>query len=133
MIGGQVACRVRVAPVAGAHVAVLPDVPGDHSLGQACPSRVRVDTVIGTDAGESRVLGAAAGCSIGHDTTDRAELHQARRLPTHRSTRGAAVPRLTLVTLDCALFDITKSVAEADAGVYPSWVLHRGDQSWVGE
>ena len=46
-----------------------------HSLGQSCPSRIRVDTVVGTNARESRVLAAAACCSAGHDTTDRAHLH----------------------------------------------------------
>ena len=40
MIGGQVSCWMGVAPVARAHVAVLPDMPGDHAPRQACPSRV---------------------------------------------------------------------------------------------
>jgi hypothetical protein len=70
------------------------------------------------------MLAAASSRSARDDTADRAELHQARRLPAQRSTNAAAVPRLTLVTLDCTLFDITKSVAEVVAGVYSPVVLH---------
>ncbi len=75
VIGGQVSCRVGVALVARAGVAVLPDMPGDHPLGQACPSRVGVDPVVGTDAREPCVLSAATARAAGDDTTDRADLH----------------------------------------------------------
>jgi hypothetical protein len=40
------------------------------------------------------------------------------------------VPRLTPVTLDCTLFDITKSVAEAVAGVYSLAVLRLRGHTW---
>jgi hypothetical protein len=35
---------------------------------------------------------------------------------------------MTLVTLACRALVIKKSVAEVEAGVYPSRVLHLGDQ-----
>ncbi len=96
VVDGQVSSRVGGALVARADVAVLPDVPGDHSLGQARPSWVRVDAMVGTDARESRVLAAAAARSAGHDAADRAELHAvpmstriAARQPAHDSAAHA--------------------------------------------
>jgi hypothetical protein len=44
--------------VARAYVSVLADVAGDHPLGQASLSRVRMDVVVGTDARQPGVLAA---------------------------------------------------------------------------
>jgi hypothetical protein len=110
VIERQVTRRMRrmLGTIARADVAVLADVPGDHPLGQASPSRVRVDVMVGTDARQPRVLAAPTPCSARDDAADRAELH---RLPCLR-----AMPRLTLVTLDCRPLDIA---ARAWAG----WTL----------
>jgi hypothetical protein len=61
--------------IARAHVAVLADVARDHPPGQASPSRVRMDVMVGTDARQARMLAAASSRSARDDTTDRAELH----------------------------------------------------------
>ena len=129
----QVTRRVRRMPgtIARAHVAVLADVARDHPLGQASPSCIRMDVVVGTDARAARMLAAASSRSARDHTADRAELHQARRRPAPRSTNGAAAPRLTLVTLDCTPFDIATSVSETDAAVYSPAVLRLRDQSLV--
>jgi hypothetical protein len=67
--------RRMLGTIARAHVAVLADVARDHPPGQASPSRVRVDVMVGTDARLPGVLGAAATRAAGDDTADRAELH----------------------------------------------------------
>ena len=62
MVERQVTRRMRrmLGTIARAHVAVLADVAGDHPLGQASPSCIRMDVMVGTDARQARVLGAAA-------------------------------------------------------------------------
>ena len=153
MIGGQVSCRMGVALIARAHVAVLPDVPGDHSLGQAGPSRVRVDTVVGTDAREPRVLAAAATRSAGHDTTDRAELHaptsrtvargaapcrpggcgqgsDRRPPPAPRDDRGRTWPETDEEPRVWQVCVTARSVSHVDAAVYSPVVLRLRGQSW---
>ena len=61
--------------IARADVAVLADVAGDQPPGQASPSCIRMDVMVGTDARQARMLGAAATRAAGDDTADRAELH----------------------------------------------------------
>jgi hypothetical protein len=46
--------RRMLGTIARADVAVLADVAGDHPLGQAGPSRVRMDVMVGTDARQAR-------------------------------------------------------------------------------
>jgi hypothetical protein len=60
MVERQVTRRMRrmLGAIARALVAVLADVTGDHPLGQAGPSRVRMDVMVGTHARQSRVLAA---------------------------------------------------------------------------
>jgi len=77
------------------------------------------------------MLGAATAGSAGDHAAHGAELHRSRPLPASRSTNAAAVPPLTLVTLACRALVIKKSVAEAVAAVYPSRVLHLGDQTML--
>ena len=48
---------------------------GRSSAWTAGPSRVRMDVMVGTDARQARMLGAAATRAAGDDTADRAELH----------------------------------------------------------
>jgi hypothetical protein len=67
--------RRMLGTIARADVAVLADVAGDHPLGQACPSCIRMDVMVGTDARQASVLGTAAPRAAGDDTTDRAQLH----------------------------------------------------------
>jgi len=73
----QVARRMRrmLDTITRAYVAVLADVAGDHPLGQAGPSCIRMDVMVGTDARQARMLAAASSRSAGDDTADRAELH----------------------------------------------------------
>jgi hypothetical protein len=58
----QVARRVRrmLGTIARAYVAVLADVARDHPLGQASPSCIRMDVMVGTDARQARMLAAAS-------------------------------------------------------------------------
>lgn len=84
--------------IAWADVAVLADVAGDHPLGQAGPSRVRMDVMVGTDARQPRMLAAASGRSARDHAADGAELHP--------GFVGGSEARLTLVTLNCRPFDI---------------------------
>jgi hypothetical protein len=93
--------------IAWAHVAVLADVAGDHPLGQAGPSRVRVDVMVGTNARQPRVLAAPTLWSACDNAADRAQLHRRRA--------GNLVAGLTLVTLDCRPFDITRIVSRGRA------------------
>jgi len=67
--------RRMLGTIARAHVAVLADVAGDHPLGEAGPSRISVNVMVGTDARQPSVLSAAATRAAGDDTADRAELH----------------------------------------------------------
>jgi hypothetical protein len=106
--------------IAWADVAVLADVAGDHPLGQASPSRVRMDVVVGTDSRQRRVLAAPTPRAAGNHTADRAELH--------RRPAGDLAACLTLVTLDCGLVDIATSVGRVRAAVYPPAVLRLRDQ-----
>ena len=81
------------------------------------------------------VDGAAATGTASDDAADGAELHGSRRTFARRGAGGLA-PRLTLVTLDCTLFDITKSVAEAVAGVHSPvvlrlWCYASGANRWM--
>lgn len=73
----QVMRRVSrmVRAIARADVAVLPDVPGDHPLREARPTRIRVDAVAGTDTRAARMLAAASRGSAGDHAADRAQLH----------------------------------------------------------
>ena len=108
--------------IARAYVAELADVAGDHPLGQADPSRVRMDVMVGTDARQPRVLAAASIRSARDDATDGAELHP--------GLVGHSEARLTLVTLNCRAFDIATSVSEVVAAVYSPTVLRlRGQDS----
>jgi len=113
--------RRMLGTIARADVAVLADVAGDHPLGQAGPSRVRMDVMVGTDAREPRVLAAPTPWSARDDATDDAELHPTRA--------GDLAARLTLVTLDCRPFDIATSVGRVDGAVYSPTVLRLGDQA----
>ena len=58
-----------------ADVAVLADVARDHPLGQASPSRIGVDVMVGTDARQARMRAAASRGSAGDHPADRAQLH----------------------------------------------------------
>jgi hypothetical protein len=69
------------------------------------------------------MLAAASSRSARDHAADGAELHQARRRPAQRSTNAAAVPRLTLVTLDCTPVDIATSVHGAGMAVHSPTVL----------
>jgi hypothetical protein len=113
----QVTRRMRrmLGTIARAYVAVLADVASDHPPGKACPSRVRMDVVVGTDARQARMLAAASSRSARDHTADRAEFH-----PRPAGDLGA---RLTLVTLDCGLVDIATSVGRVGAAVYSPVVL----------
>jgi hypothetical protein len=77
----QVARRMRrmLETIARVYVAVLADVAGDHPLGQASPSCIRMDVVVGTDARAARMLAAASSRSARDHTADRLELHWAPR------------------------------------------------------
>jgi len=112
--------RRMLGTIARADVAVPADVARDHPLGQAGPSRISVNVMVGTEARQASVLCAAATRSAGDDTTDRAQLHGSRRL-------GAVSP-LTLVMLDCRPVDIAMSVVEKVAAVYSPAVLRLQDQ-----
>ncbi len=69
------------------------------------------------------VLGAAAAHAAGDDTTDRAQLHGARR------PHGGS--DLTLVTLECTPVDIAMSVGGEGRRVYSPRVLRlRGQGAW---
>jgi hypothetical protein len=108
----------------------LHHVARDHPLGQASPSCIRMDVMVGTDARQAWMLAAASSRSARDDTADGAELHQARRRPAQRSTNAAAVPRLTLVTLPCRPLVITRIVSRGRAAVYSPTVLRlRGHAS----
>jgi hypothetical protein len=118
--------RRMLETIARADVAVLADVAGDHPLGQASPSRVRMDVMVGTDARQAWMLAAASSRSARDDPADRAELHG----PARASSKVPLVAaRLTLVTLDCGPFDIATSVDEVDAAVYSPTVLRLRGQS----
>jgi len=128
----QVARRMRrmLGTIARADVAVLADVARDHPPRQPGPSWIRVDVMVGTDARQARMLGAATAGAAGDHTADRAQLHWARRRPAQRSTNAAAVPRLTLVTLPCRPLVITIIVSRGPAAVYSPAVLRpRGQPS----
>jgi hypothetical protein len=101
----QVARRVRrmLGAIARAYVAVLADVARDHPLGQASPSCIRMDVMVGTHARQARMLAAASSRSAGDHAADRAELHDAGRLSARSSGNAAPVPS---VTLDPTLVDI---------------------------
>ena len=90
----QVTRRMRrmLGTIAWADVAVLADVAGDHPLGQASPSRIRVEVMVGTDARQARMLAAASSRSARDDAADRAELHDAGRLSAWSSGNAAPVP-----------------------------------------
>jgi hypothetical protein len=100
VIERQVTGRMRrmLETIARADVAVLADVAGDHPLGQAGPTRVRMDVMVGPDAREPRVVAASTAGSARDDAADRAELHPKRVVDL------AAL--VTLVTLDCGRLDI---------------------------
>jgi hypothetical protein len=100
---------------ARADVAVLADVARDHPLGQAGPSCIRMDVVVGTDARQARMLAAASSRSARDDAADRAELHGSRRI--------RAVSDLPLVTLECTPVDIATSLPGEGGGVYSPRVL----------
>ncbi len=74
-VRSRVGCAGCSGPSPGQHVAVLADVARDHPLGQAGPSCIRMDVVVGTDARQARMLAAASSRSARDDTADRAELH----------------------------------------------------------
>jgi hypothetical protein len=112
--------RRMLGTIARADVAVLADVAGDHPLGQAGPSRVGMDVMVGTDARQARMLAAASSRSARDDTADRAELH---------CSLGPTVSPLTLVTLDCTPVDIAMSVNGGVCGVYSLGVLRLRSQS----
>ena len=112
--------------IARAYVAVLADVAGDHPLGEASPSRVRMDVMVGTDARQPGVLAAPTPWSARDDAADRAELHRSQR----PSWKVRVLTLVTLVTLDCGLFDIAPSVSGVGAAVYSPAVLRlRGQGS----
>ena len=67
--------RRMLGTIAWADVAVLADVAGDHPLGQAGPSRISVNVMVGTEARQAWMLAAAASRSARDDTADRAEFH----------------------------------------------------------
>jgi hypothetical protein len=67
--------RRMLGTIARAHIAVLADVTSDHPLGQASPSCIRMDVMVGTDARQARMLAAASSRSARDDTADRAQLH----------------------------------------------------------
>jgi hypothetical protein len=90
--------RRMLDTIARTNPAVLPDVAGDHPLGQASPSCIRMDVMVGTDAREPRVLSAPTPLSAGNNTADHAQLH----CPADPSRRGRALTLVTLVTLDCS-------------------------------
>jgi hypothetical protein len=62
--------------------------------------------MVGTDARQPRVLAVPTPWSARDDAADRAELHGAAR----RSSKVRLLTLVTLVTLDCTLFDIAMSV-----------------------
>jgi hypothetical protein len=132
VVGGWVDGRVRFAPEARAPVAVLAAMPGDHPGAEALPGARAVEGVVAAAARLAGMVGAATAMPAGDHAADRAELHRSRPLPASRSTNAAAVAPLTLVTLACRALVIVKSVAEAVAAVYPSRVLHLGDQTMGG-
>jgi hypothetical protein len=105
--------------IARAYVAVLADVARDHPLGQASPSRVRMDVMVGADARQARMLAAAASRSACDDAADRAELHGSRRRSAQVG-EGVASSPLTLVTLDRRPFDITRIVSRVRAELHGS-------------
>jgi hypothetical protein len=97
MVERQVTRRMggMVGTIARAHVAVLADVAGDHPLGQAGPSRVRMDVMVGTDARQPRVLAAPSRRSARDDTADRqdAVLRQIQALERWASITDSAMRR----------------------------------------
>jgi len=111
--------RRVLGTIARADVAVLADVAADHPLGQACPSRISVNVMVGTDARQPRMLAAASSRSARDDATDGAELHG----PARRSRKVRLLTLVTLVTLACTLFDIARSVSRVSAAVYSPGVL----------
>jgi hypothetical protein len=115
--------RQMLGTIARAHVAVLADVARDHPLGQAGPSRIRVDVMVGTDARQAWMLTAASSRSARDDTTDRAE--------PHRWPCQGAVTFWTLVTLECTPVDIATSVIGEGGGVYSPRVLGLRSQGHV--
>ena len=108
--------------IAWADPAVLPDVPIDHALRKARPSRISVNVMVGTDARYAWMLAAASSRSARDNAADRAELHRSRRRSAQVGA-GDVVARLTLVTLDCRLVDISSSVHAAAGAVYSPTVL----------
>ena len=122
MVDRQVMRRVgrMVGTITRAYVAVLADVAGDHPFGQARPSRVRMEVMVGTDARQARMAAAATPRAAGDHTADRTELHP--------RPAGDLAARLTLVTLDCGLVDIATSVGRVSAAVHPPAVLRLRDQ-----
>ena len=77
MVERQVTRRMgwMLGTIARADVAVLADVARDHPLGQASPSCIRMDVMVGTDARQARMLTAASSRSARDHTADRAQLH----------------------------------------------------------
>jgi len=127
VINGEVARRMGVAPVTRAPVPVLATPCPEHPRTEALPRPCAVDGVVAAAVRLPSVCGAATAGAARDDTADGAQLHGSAR-----SGADTVAARLTLVTLDCGALAITKSVAEAAAGVYPSGVLRLRDQAVVG-
>ena len=123
MVDGQVGGPVGRAPVARAPVAVLTTPGAEHSGAEPLPGPRAVQRVVPAAVRLSRVLGTAATRAAGDDTTDRAQLHGASRMP--------AGPCLTPVTLACTPFDIATSVPGEGGGVYSPRVLRLRSQAQV--
>lgn len=116
--------RRMLGTIARAHVAVLADMARDHPPRQAGPSRISVDVMVGTEARQARMLGAAPASAAGDNTADRAQLH--------RGYRPRAVPPLTLVTLESTPIDIEWSVNGGASRVHPLWVLRLRGHAVLG-
>ena len=114
VIGGQVAGRVGVAPVARAPVAVLTAPSPQHSRTQALPGPRAVEGVVAATVGLPCVLGAAATRAAGDDTTDRAQLHGSA--PSGARTAHRAASRLTART-----YPVGDPGVGVDRTSAPSW------------
>jgi hypothetical protein len=119
-----------VTLVARTPVAVLTTPCPEHPRAQTLPGPRAVQGVVAAAVRLPGVLGAATAGSARDDAADRAELHGSRRTFARRDA-GVLAPRLTLVTLDCRPFDITRIVSRGHAAVYSATVLRLRDQSWA--
>ncbi len=101
VIDGQIACGVGVALVTRAPILVLATPDAEHAGAEPLPCPRAVQGVVPAAVRLAGVLSATASGPARDDTTDRAELRGSARA----SGKVQILTGMTLVTLDCSVFD----------------------------